>query len=138
MLLECLDYSETQIDISSLHRLCVQGLYEVFEFAYHLKLLGDAKYRVGSASKKTLFVALRSLYMMNGSRLDEVVVDLDTKMADWSGLGDITFEQPEWRLMKLIFKRGLGGKAHEGLLMLDENDVGHLRCSNHGQFSMPW
>ena len=64
---------------------------------------------------------------MNGSRLDEVVVDLDTKIADWSGLGGITFEQPEGRLMKLILKRGLEDKAHEGLLMLDEDDEGPFR-----------
>ena len=78
--MELLEYFDQTAVLEPIRALEQEGLYQVMEFVFDLRLLGEQKDKTGRTCKRTLFNNLKSVHESFGCcKLQFVVVDMEKK-----------------------------------------------------------
>ena len=79
LIMDLFDFCDQTVQLEPLKALEAEGLYDVLEFCFDLRCLGEKKDEIASTSKRTLFNNLKTVYQSLGETLQHVVVDMEKK-----------------------------------------------------------
>ena len=123
-IMELFEFCDQTVQFESLRALEAEGLYEVMEFCFDLRCLGEKKDKIACTNKRTLFHNLKSVYQSLGDRLQHVVVDMEKNKPIWDFVEHIRIEEVNRNTLTMYYIAPGADAGTCAELMFDKDDKG--------------